>query len=131
VTKGESSYVGYVYTTLFYAFAISFGDFLYLFSARHFCSHKRLCPVSSTFLIRPRISSCSGGAFRHVFKAAKSLVDDEFIFKEAAYTKDHSFDFMDMEAMRMDGVIATAIQPHPLFVDTYGFCALSQFSELM
>jgi hypothetical protein len=73
----------------------------------------------------------SGGAFRHVFKAAKSHVDDEFIFKEAAFTKAHNFDFMDMEAMRMDGVIATAIQPHPILVDTYGFCALSQFSELM
>ena len=33
--------------------------------------------------------------------------------------------------MRKDGIIAAQLQPHPLLVDTYGWCQLSLFGELM
>lgn len=45
--------------------------------------------------------------------------------------EEHRLGHEDMESMRMDGAVGAALQPHPLFVDIYGFCALSMFSELM
>lgn len=37
----------------------------------------------------------------------------------------------DYEFMRVEGNVNAAIAPHPLIVDSFGFCALSLFSEAM
>jgi hypothetical protein len=54
------------------------------------------------------------------------------VFKENSYENAHgSYNYKDYHFVRKDGIVSAAIQPHPLLVDTFGFCALSFFTELM
>jgi hypothetical protein len=71
------------------------------------------------------------GYYRDVFKT-ETHSGDTLVLKENSYSNAHgSYNFKDYHFVRKDGVVSAAIQPHPLIVDTYGFCALSFFTELM
>lgn len=51
------------------------------------------------------------------------------IFKECPL--DYALGAKSLEFMRLDGAVGANLQPHPRFVDMYGWCALSMFSEHM
>jgi hypothetical protein len=57
---------------------------------------------------------------------------DSLVFKESSYSQSHEkFNYEDYYFVRKDGIIAAQLQPHPLLVDTYGWCQLSLFGELV
>jgi hypothetical protein len=57
---------------------------------------------------------------------------DQLVFKESSYENAHGrYNYKDFHFVRKDGVIAAQLQPHPLIVDTYGWCQLSLFGEYM
>ena len=72
----------------------------------------------------------SAGSFRDVFVAETD--HDQLVFKESSYENAHGrYNYKDFHFVRKDGVIAAQLQPHPLIVDTYGWCQLSLFGEYM
>jgi hypothetical protein len=71
------------------------------------------------------------GYYRDVFKT-QTHFGDTIVLKENSYENAHgSYNFKDYHFVRKDGIVSAAIQPHPLIVDTFGFCALSFFTEIM
>ena len=64
------------------------------------------------------------GAYRDVFSFTP-----EVVLKVAEINMD--YDPEGYECMRMEGAVYSLLTPHPLIVDTYGFCALSIFNEAM
>jgi serine/threonine protein kinase len=83
------------------------------------------------FYVRSSRSPLSEGAYRQVFTA--ELPNDEtIIFKECQWNNEkESYDNEDYEPMRMDMLVAELFSSNRLFVDIYGFCALSMFSEYL
>jgi hypothetical protein len=56
---------------------------------------------------------------------------DSIVFKESSYSQSHEkYNYEDYYFVRKDGIIAAQLQPHPLLMDTYGWCQLSLFGEL-
>jgi serine/threonine protein kinase len=71
------------------------------------------------------------GSYRQVFLA--KLPTENVIFKEANWDNGHESGFHtdEYEFMRQDMVVGESFTSNPRFVDIYGFCALSMFSEFM
>jgi len=61
------------------------------------------------------------------------LWHESVIFKVGLYDNEgvDTFNYEDFENMRKDMVVAERFSSNPYFVDIYGFCGLSLFSELM
>jgi hypothetical protein len=66
------------------------------------------------------------GSWRDVF-ILKSI--PEAVLRIATVHK--SFGTTMYDKMRTEGTISALLDPHPLLVNTYGFCALSMFNEIM
>ena len=76
----------------------------------------------------PSLQALSGGAYRNVFMF-KTDIDRAHTLKVARSILDYAT--RDYEFMRSEGAVSAAVAPHPLIIDIYGFCALSQFNEGM
>lgn len=70
-----------------------------------------------------------GGSYRNVFRLEERASDPDLILKVAEIELD--YDVRDYEFMRVEGAVFSALPKHPLLVETFGFCALSLFSEPM
>jgi serine/threonine protein kinase len=58
--------------------------------------------------------------------------NDRFVHKQCTWeNEDTRFNRIDYEAMRMDMLVGEIFSSNPMFVDIYGYCALSMFSEYM
>jgi hypothetical protein len=69
------------------------------------------------------------GSYRDAFKAETEL--DSLVFKESSYSQSHEkYNYEDYHFVRKDMIVAAQLQPHPLLVETYGWCQLSLFGEL-
>jgi serine/threonine protein kinase len=66
------------------------------------------------------------GAYRQVHLVQLDK-DPSIAFKK--YRWDASYDFRDLEFMRMDAVVAEVLSAEPDIVDIYGFCALAMVNE--
>lgn len=71
----------------------------------------------------------SGGSFRDVFMIKKENGDPLVVLKTASYGTEYKP--ANWEYYRMDAAVASAVTPHPLFVDIYGSCALAMLSQPM
>jgi len=62
-----------------------------------------------------------------------NLSSESVIFKIAEFENEgaDTFNYEDFECMRKDMLVTERLSSNPYFVDMYGFCGLSMFSELM
>jgi hypothetical protein len=85
----------------------------------------------SSYALGGMFKYIGNGSYRQVFLA--KLPTENVIFKEANWDNGHESGFHtdEYEFMRQDMVVGESFTSNPRFVDIYGFCALSMFSEFM
>ncbi|EEC44441.1 predicted protein [Phaeodactylum tricornutum CCAP 1055/1] len=95
-------------------------------------SHKHFHEFDiSSYALGGMFKYIGNGSYRQVFLA--KLPTENVIFKEANWDNGHESGFHtdEYEFMRQDMVVGESFTSNPRFVDIYGFCALSMFSEFM
>lgn len=90
----------------------------------------------SNQLLTHQISFLGKGTYRETFKASDPL-GTGFVYKTLKYGRindgddDNSYSHKDLEYMRLDALVPDIFTSNRYFVDIYGFCGGSHFSELM
>lgn len=81
-----------------------------------------------------RLHHIGGGGYRTAYRA--NLGNDNVVFKTMLLSSTHgakpgSYGEKDFEYMRIDALVPDIFTSSPYFVDIYGYCGVSHFSELM